>query len=141
MRDGRWNQAADAFVEAFKRAPNHPQYALLISLCWMRGGKGKDVRPFLEKVLPKVNRDTLEWLLLRLYHDQSGDTDVAVRIEKEKNLDTRARMLYYFAEYYAARGNATLANRFHLQVRDMNRQGMVEWRLNEWALEPSAPKG
>ncbi len=141
MRDGRWAEAADAFVEAFKRAPNHPQYALLVSLAWMRSGRTKDVRPFLAKVLPKLNRETIEWYILRLYHDQSGDTDVAVRIEKEKNLDTRARMLYYFAEYYAARGNDTLARRFHLQVRDLNRQGMIEWRLNEWALESSAPKG
>ncbi|MFA6505896.1 MAG: tetratricopeptide repeat protein [Treponemataceae bacterium] len=141
IRDGRWAQAGEAFVEAFKRAPNRAHYALLVSLSWMRSGKMKDVRPFLSKVLPAVKRDTIEYYILRLYHDQSGDTDIAVRIDAEQNRDKRARMLYYLAQYYAARGNDTLAQRFHLQVRELDRRGIIEWRLNEWALEAYKIKG
>jgi hypothetical protein len=44
-------------------------------------------------------------------------------------------MLYYLAEYYDIRGNKNLANRYFLQVQDLNRNYVIEWRLNEWALE------
>ena len=134
IRDGRWAAAGDAFAEAYKRASNRSNYALLIALSWMRAGRAKDVRPFLAKVLPTVKREAIEYYLLRLYHDQSGDTDVAARIDAEKDLDKRARMLYYLAQYYGARGNNRLALLFHLRVRDLKRLGMIEWRLNEWAL-------
>jgi len=86
-------------------------------------------------VLKAVPRENIEWYLLRLYYDQAGDTDLAVRIDREKNADTRARMLYYLAQYYDIRGNKNLADKYFLQVRDLNRQGIVEWRLNEWILE------
>jgi tetratricopeptide (TPR) repeat protein len=142
IRDGRWASAGDAFVEAYKRAPAKASYPLLIALTWTRSGRTKDVRPFLAKVLPTIKRDTIEYYLLRLFHDQSGDTDVAARIDSEQDIDKRARMLYYLAQYYAARGNDSLALKFHLRVRDLQRRGMVEWRLNEWALtarKPSIP--
>jgi len=141
MRDGRWASAADAFIDAYKRAPHQSQYALLVALCWMHSGKTAEIKPFLAKVLPTVNRTTLEWYLLRLFHDQSGDTDIATRIDKETDRDKRARMLYYLAQYYAAKGDNGLAIRYHLQVRDMDRRGIIEWRLNEWALDMYQPKG
>jgi hypothetical protein len=107
----------------------------------MRSGKTSEIRPFLAKVLPSVNRTSLEWYLLRLFHDQSGDTDIATRIDKETDRDKGARMLYYLAQYYAAKGDSGLAIRYHLQVRDMDRRGIIEWRLNEWALDMYQPKG
>jgi hypothetical protein len=44
-------------------------------------------------------------------------------------------MLYYLANYYDIRGNKSLADKYFLQVRDLNQKVSVEWRLNEWALE------
>ena len=85
--------------------------------------------------MPLIERDSPEWLILRLYHDQSGDADVAARLDKESTLDKKAAMLYYLAEFYAVRGVQTLADTYHLTVLGLNRQGLIEWRLNEWALE------
>jgi hypothetical protein len=44
-------------------------------------------------------------------------------------------MLYYLANYYDIRGNKNLADKYFLQVRDLNQKAVVEWRLNEWTLE------
>ena len=141
MRDGRWEPARLAFMEAYKYSPSHGNYALLAALSWMRSKGANDAKPFLAKTLTSVPRESIEWYLLRLYHDQTGDTDIVVRIDKEKNKDTKARMLYYLAQYYSFRANDQLADRFLREARDMNRKGIVEWRLIEWALETRTAKG
>jgi len=136
MRRGDWLAAKDAFVEAYKRAKtDESTYGLLAAMNWMRGGKLQDPKPLLADVLKKVPRDSVEYWMLRLYHDLVGDQDVTSRIDKEKNLATKARMLYYLANYYDIRGHKTLADKFFLQMRDLDVKGIPEWRLNEWALE------
>jgi tetratricopeptide (TPR) repeat protein len=136
MRSGKWLAARDAFMEAYKRAKqDEVGYGLLAAMNWMRGGKIQDPKEFLAQVLRKAERDSLEWWMLRLYHDLVGDADVAVRIDKEKNVAVKAKMLYYLANFYDIRGNKSLADRYFLQVRDLDCKSIPEWRLNEWALE------
>jgi tetratricopeptide (TPR) repeat protein len=132
MRQHRWMEARDAFLEAHNRAPQDGAYALLAALNWMRAGKMNDPRQFLETALRKITRETPEWYLLRLYHDLAGDNDTAIRAEKEKNPDAQAKMFFYLASYYDVRGNTTLANRYYLRCWEMKRRAMPEWRLNEW---------
>jgi tetratricopeptide (TPR) repeat protein len=132
MRNHQWAEARDAFLEAYRQAPREQSYALLAAMNWMRAGRINDPRQFLEQALRKVERESLEWYMFRLYHDLAGDNDVAIRIDREKNLDNKARMLYYLANYYDIRGNRTLADKYFIQVKDLDRRAIPEWRLNEW---------
>lgn len=141
IRDGRWSAAKDAFIEAYRRSGGRPNYALLAALAWMRAEGPQGPKTFLGLALKSVPRESTEWYVMRLYYDQSGDTNVAVLIDKEHDPDTRARMLYYLAEFYAVRGNGDLATRYHQQVQAMGRRGIVEWRLNEWALSGASGGG
>jgi tetratricopeptide (TPR) repeat protein len=134
MRKHRWAEARDAFLEAYSRAPQDSTYALLAALNWIRAGKLNDPRQFLEAALRKVPRESPEWYLLRLYHDLAGDNDTAIRADKEKNPDIKAKMLVYLASYYDVRGNTTLAERYYLRFRELDRRAMPEWRLNEWII-------
>jgi tetratricopeptide (TPR) repeat protein len=134
MRRGRWAEARDAFMEAYRQAPE-TSYALLASLCWMRAGRIGDPKQFLEQALRTVQRETLEWYMLRLYHDLNGDSDVAARIDREEDPLLKARMLYYLASYYDVRGNTSLANRYYSQVHEMGQRPIIEWRFNQWIVE------
>jgi hypothetical protein len=69
-----------------------------------------------------------------LYHDLNGDNDVTIRVDREKDLDKKAQMLYHLATYYDIRGSKTLADTYYLAVRDLDRKGILEWKLNEIAL-------
>jgi tetratricopeptide (TPR) repeat protein len=133
MRKGRWAEARDAFLEVYKQAPE-ANYALLASLCWMRAGKMTDPKAFLEQALKKAKRDTVEWYMLRLYHDLNGDNDAAMRIDKETNPRRKAQLLYYLASYYDVRGNTTLANRYFTQVGELEQRAILEWRFNQWVM-------
>jgi tetratricopeptide (TPR) repeat protein len=135
MRKHLWTEARDAFLEAYRQAPKEQGYALLAAMNWMRAGRINDPRQFLEQALRRVERESLDWYMLRLYHDLAGDNDIAMRIDREKNLDNKARMLYYLANYYDIRGNKILADKYFIQVKELDRKAIPEWRLNEWIIE------
>ncbi|MDR1898608.1 MAG: tetratricopeptide repeat protein [Treponema sp.] len=135
MRKQLWAEARDNFLEAYRQAPKEPGYALLAAMNWMRAGRQNDPRQFLETALRRVERESPDWYLLRLYHDLAGDNDIVIRLDREKNLDTKAKSLYYLAHYYDIRGNKSLADKYFLQVKDLDRRAIPEWRLNELALE------
>ena len=127
--------ARDAFLAAYQRAPREYGYALLAAMNWMRAGRPTDPKQFLAQVLRTVPRDSIEWQVLRLYHDLSGDSDAVARVEQEQNLDAKSRMLFYLANYFDIRGNRGTANIYFTHVRDMNRRHTIEWRINEMMLE------
>ena len=131
MRNKQYVEARDAFLAAYKQAPKEFRYALLAAINWMKAGRLTDPKQFLAQVLRTVPRDTADWYLLRLYHDLSGDSDTVERANKEQNLDAKSTMLFYIAHYYDVRGNKTLANNFFQMVKEMDRRGTIEWRINE----------
>lgn len=135
MKQLEWAQARDCFLAAYKSAPKDYGYALLAAVNWMRAGKINDPKQFLEQVLRTVPRESAEWYILKLYHDLAGDVDVTIRAEKEKNFDSKAKMLFYLANYYDIRGNKNLADKYFLQVQELDRRGIPEWRINEWFIE------
>lgn len=135
MRNRQWAEARDAFLEAYKLAPREYAYALLAVVNWMRAGRPSDPKQFLAQVLRTAPRDSLEYAMLRLFHDMNGDLNVTAQADSEKNLTTKARMIFYLANYYDIRGNKNLADKYFLEVKELNRTGTPEWRLNEWFLE------
>jgi len=135
MRNGQHAEARDAFLAAYRQAPREFRYALLAAYNWMRAGRPADPRQFLSQVMRTAPRDSADWHLLRLFHDLSGDLDMAARIDREQNLDTRAIMTFYLGLYHDARGHRNTANTFFLRKREMNRRGIIEWNINEMLLE------
>jgi len=136
MRNKNWAGARDAFFEAYRQAPREEcyGYAILAALNSMRAGRQTDPRTFLSDVLRATPRNTLNYSMLRLLYDLSGDSNVTTLIESERDLTTKSRMLFYLAEYFDIRGSRTLAERYYLMVHDLDIQGQLEWRLNEIVL-------
>jgi tetratricopeptide (TPR) repeat protein len=135
MRNHQYLEARDAFLAAYRQEPKEFRYALLAAVNWMKGGRLSDPKQFLAQVLRTAPRDSPEWHVLRLFHDLSGDINAAARAEQEQNFDAKAKMLFYIANYYDVRGNKSIANTYFMQVRDMNRRGLIEWKINEFLLE------
>ena len=131
MRNKQYVEARDAFLAAYKQAPKEYRYALLAAINWMKAGRLNDPKQFLAQVLRTVPRDTADWYLLRLYHDLAGDSDTVERANREQNLDAKSTMLFYIAHYYDVRGNKTLAHNYFQMVKEMDRRGTIEWRINE----------
>jgi tetratricopeptide (TPR) repeat protein len=139
MKKEQWAAARDAFLEAYRYAPDEWCYALLASMCWMKAGKPADPRQFLDQALRKARQNpgqnSLEYLMMRLYREFAGDNDLALKIGQEKSETRKARMLFYLAAYYDVRGNNTLANKYYTDVKSMDIPGIPEWRINEWTVK------
>ena len=135
MRNRQYTEARDAFLAAYRQAPKEYRYALLAAINWMKAGRPSDPKQFLAQVIRTVPRDSADWYIFRLYHDLSGDSDAVEKANQEQNLDAKSKMLFYIAHYYDIRGNKTLANNYFLLVKDMDRKGIIEWKINEWILE------
>ncbi|MDR2658871.1 MAG: tetratricopeptide repeat protein [Spirochaetaceae bacterium] len=136
MKKGQYAEAAQAFAAAYKTAPGENNYAMLAAVNMLKGGgKPNEIKPFIEQAMKKADRNKLDYYVLRLFFDFSGDSDVARRIDKEKNLRTKAQMLFYLANYYDIKGNNILADKFFTEFHDMRFMDLVEWRLNEWILK------
>jgi len=139
MRNRRWAEARDIFLEAHRQAPSENHYALLAAINWIRMGDPMGARNFLRQSITRVTRDSLEWHMFRLFYDLTvnvfaGEHNMLTRLSREQDETLRARMTFYMAMFYDIRGNINMANRHFLQVNEMNRMAIPEWRLNRWIL-------
>jgi tetratricopeptide (TPR) repeat protein len=135
MRNHEWEEARDAFVHAYNRA-NEWLYAMLAMVNWRRLDKPGNIRDFANLVLRKLSRDSLEYAMLRLYLDMSGDDGVVRQVNQEQDLSLKVRMLYYLANYYDIKGTTRLADAMFSEIlKYEQRMTIPEWRLITWALE------
>jgi tetratricopeptide (TPR) repeat protein len=136
MRNHQWEEARNAFIQAYNHAPDEWSYALLGMMNWRRLGQPGNIRDFANLVMRNLSRDSLEYAMMRLYLDMNGDDGVVRRINQERNLTLKARMLYYLANYYDIKGNNRLADAIFSEIMNMEqRMTIPEWRLLSWALE------
>ncbi|MDR1149057.1 MAG: tetratricopeptide repeat protein [Spirochaetaceae bacterium] len=136
MKRGLYTASAQAFAAAYQTAPTENNYAMLAAVNMLKGGgQHNQIKPFVEQAMRKIDRNKLDYHVLRLFFDLSGDADVVRRISQEKNERTKAQMMFYLANYYDIKGNSLLADKFYIEFRDMKRMDIVEWRLNEWILK------
>jgi tetratricopeptide (TPR) repeat protein len=139
MRNENWAEARNAFMEAYRYAPNEHFYGLLAAINWMRMGDIASPRAFLAQVQTKVTRDTFLWYMVRLFYDLTarnylGESDMITRLDREKDQTLKARMMFYMAQYYDVRGNVNTANKYYQLVAETRVQTILESRLNEWIL-------
>jgi tetratricopeptide (TPR) repeat protein len=136
MRNRQWQEARDAFIQAYNYAPGEWSYALLAMMNWRRMGQPGNIRDFANLALRKLPRDSLEYAVIRLYLDMNGDDGVTRRVNQEKDPKLKARMLYYLANYYDIKGNTKLAEIMLSEITNLEqRMTIPEWRLVLWALE------
>jgi len=139
MKNGNWAEARDAFIEAYRQAPNEHHYGLLAAINQMRAENTASPRAFLAQIQTKVTRDTLLWYMVRLFYDLTarnylGENDMVTRLDKTSDPTLKARMMFYMAQYYDVRGNTNTANMYYQLVSETKAQTIPEWRLNEWIL-------
>jgi tetratricopeptide (TPR) repeat protein len=136
MRNHQWEEARNAFIQAYNQAPGEWSYAILAMMNWRRMNQPGNIRDFANLALRKLSRDSLEYAMLRLYLDMSGDDAVARRVNQEKDPKLKARMFYYLANYYDIKGITRLADTMFSEIMNLEqRMAIPEWRLIMWTLE------
>lgn len=130
-----------AFLSALEYNPKNVSYALMYTLCYYRAGMKAEAKKFMANYITTLDRSTTEYFLCRLFVDLSGDADVLGRVMKEKNANTRNRMLFYLAEYYDLFQSKTVAQKYYLEIVSVTAPTFFEYRLSKWAMSQTVDSG
>jgi tetratricopeptide (TPR) repeat protein len=130
----KWAESRAAFTKAREIQADNISYVLMIAATYMKENRLKDSKDFLAKALKTLDRNSLEYAMVRLYHDRSGDTAVVQKVLNETNRNTRGKMLYYLGLFYELNGNDVLAKKYYIEVQCLQSPMFFEYRLNDWAL-------
>ena len=95
--DKNYGEAKDAFEEAHKKNLDNVSYTLMVAACYMKEKNYQGCKAFTEKAMRTMDRNSTEYLLVRLYHDQAGESSIAQKIQNEKNKTKKGKLVYYFA--------------------------------------------
>lgn len=130
---GNYEDSRKAFEAAFNANPNNTSYALMMAACLQRMKKTQECKTFTEKVMKNLDRNSFEYLSLRLIHDMTGESTLTLKVQNEESKKKKGKYLYYLALYWELKGNETLAHKYYAEVLDIKGADFFEFRLAEWA--------
>ena len=84
-----------------------------------------------------MNRESLDYKIMRLLHDQgpiNAENAIIKDLDKETDKNKRGKMMFYFAMYYQLKGMDKIANEYFAKITQMQTPLFFEYRLAEWAL-------
>ncbi len=131
----QFGEAAAAFSKARQVNPDNVSYALMTAACLIKEKKTVDAKKYLESVMKGMDRNSLDYAMVRLFHDMGGDGGVTVKVQNESNRTKRGKMLYYLALYYDILKKDSLAQKFYTEVANMQTPMFFEYRLAEWSIK------
>lgn len=134
-REENWKEARNAFLKAYDASPENKSYALMVSATYWKEGKLAVNKEFLALAMRNLDKQSLDYLMLRLYYDGLGDGAVLNRVVNEDNKNLRGKMLFYMALFYELQGKMSLANKLYIEVAELQTPVFFEYRMNEWAID------
>lgn len=130
-----WEEARKYFTKANEISESYA-YKLMILATYIKEKKTFDMKQLSEKYMKTLNRDSLEYKMIRLYHDQgpfNAESAIIKEIEKETDKNKKGKMKYYLALYYDMKGSQSVASEYYNQITQLQTPMFFEYRLAEWA--------
>lgn len=132
-------EARASFEKAYSYYPKSISYPLIIAACMYKSKRAFEVKPFLQKVMKQYSdRESLEYLMLRLYHDlgpSNAENLIAQKIIKEDNSTKKGRMSFYMGLYDEIKGHEELSKKMYNEVAALQSPMFFEFRLAEWKVK------
>jgi len=140
-RKNDYEFARKAFEEAAKKNPENISYPLMVTACYLKQNNSVKAKEYSDSVLRKISdKSSLDYKVLRMYHDQLGDADVTLAIQKAGDNATKGNItskngkyLYYLALYYELKGNESLAQKYYVEICAIQSAMFFEYKLAKWA--------
>ena len=135
----KYAEARASFEKAYSYYPQNISYPLIIAACMYKDKKAFEVKPFLQKAMKNYGEhDSLEYLMLRLYHDlgpSNAENLIAQKIIKEDNTTKKGKMSFYMGLYDEIKGHDELAKKMYNEVAALQSPMFFEFRLAEWKVK------
>ncbi len=155
LHEKKWDEAGKAFFECRKYNQENISYPLMVTYCYyMLGneekakGNYKGAKEFSDRakkysndILRKMgNPNTIDYKMLRVYHDENGYQLLSQQIASLSNMNQRGKMYFYLGQLYDMFGSYESAKEYYSKVLSMNSPMFFEFRLAEWAVKEGDAK-
>lgn len=136
LHNKNWRAAGEAFFEARKYNLNNISYPILVTYCYYMLGDKKQAKKYSNDILRKMgNINSMDYKMLRVYHDENGYQNLPQQIGNMSNLNDRAKMYFYLGLLYDMFGSKSAAKEYYAKVLELNSPMFFEYRIAEWAVK------
>jgi tetratricopeptide (TPR) repeat protein len=132
LHDKNWSGARKAFMKCYEYNASNVSYPLMITYCYYMDGDKVNAKKFSDSVLRKMDRNSVEYVMLRAYHDETDKLPLLQRISAMTNSNQRGKMYFYLGLLYDMFGGKELATQYYTKVVDMQSPMFFEYRIAEW---------
>ena len=135
LKSGDWTTARESFEKCFEMdKTGNISYPLMITYCYYKEGNKLKAKSFSDKVLRKLDRNSIDYAMLRVWHDESGEMPLPQKIAALDNASKKGKMYFYLGLYYESFGGIEIARENYTKVISMHNPMFFEYRLAEWSL-------
>lgn len=137
FHEKNWSSAREYFLKA-DAIKSSAAYQMMVILTYLQERKTLDAKNYAQKCMKTMNRETLEYKIMRLLHDQgpvNAETALANDLNKEQDKNKRGKIMFYFGMYYKLKGMQKVANEYFSKITEMQTPLFFEYRLAEWEKE------
>ncbi|MCR4578871.1 MAG: tetratricopeptide repeat protein [Treponema sp.] len=134
---GNYKNAIQYFEKANSYSQNY-SYTLMIAACYLKLGDSVNAKKLLANQLKSLEKASLEYDMVRLYHDsysKNAEAQIKQKIDKELNSNKRGKMLFYLGLYYELMGADDMAVEYYAKVTNMSAPMFFEYRIAEWGMK------
>ena len=135
LKASDWSGAREAFEKCYEMdKTGNISYPLMITYCYYKEGNKLKAKNFSDKVLRKLDRNSIEYVMLRVWHDESGELPLPQKISALDNSNKKGKMYFYLGLYYELFGGVEMARENYAKVLSLKNPMFFEYRLAEWSL-------
>ncbi|MBR1911401.1 MAG: tetratricopeptide repeat protein [Treponema sp.] len=130
-----WKTARESFEKCYEMdKTSNISYPLMITYCYYKEGNKLKAKSFSDKVLRKLDRNSIDYAMLRVWHDESGEMPLPQKISALDNANKKGKMYFYLGLYYENFGGVEIARENYAKVISMHNPMFFEYRLAEWSM-------
>ncbi len=126
-----YTKAAELFRKAMERWPEEPSYFLMTGISLEASGKKKEAVKFFKDKLNHLSSKSYFYDVARMFIEPGFDAYLIAKLDHEKKLPLKTRVLFYAATYYKLQGDTSLAQKYFLEVADARIYGIFETDIAE----------
>ena len=134
---GNYKEAIKYFQEAYKYNPSY-SYSLMTAACYFKLKDPFNAKKILKAQMKKLNRGSVEYELVRFFHDsysRNAESTLIRKINALESSNERGKMLFYMGLYNEIHGSEIIAQEFYSQVLQVKAPMFFEYRIAEWGMK------
>ncbi|MBQ1832483.1 MAG: tetratricopeptide repeat protein [Treponema sp.] len=134
IHEKNWKLARESFMKCYDYNKDNISYPLMVTYCYYMEKDSFNAKKYSDNVLRKLDRSTIDYQILRVYHDLAGEMPLPQKIAALTNGNKKGKMYFYLGLLYDMMGGTEASNKYFMEVVKLNSPQFFEYRIAEWKM-------